>query len=271
MSVSAGYLKFAGNRKVQAVSYGVQVVYYPDDTLYHPYIGGSSPDIGVAGIIAYYDTTTWNMDTGARGGILAFIKTGAAAGYGVAIDTQDVGSPPASGSIDFSGGLIQLKYMWVYSEGDDGSLTAYHERLFPLFKPDFASIPAPQGTWDSVVAPVGSFDMDSYCGAQYGKDWSSGTAPDWQTVFTPDDKEAGTIHAMVQEGSTYQYQVWGYLRRGTSVDFQKGTGEAGFIDIGNATNKVKVQNSSGAIQVGLTANATLKVRIRIQRYKALFT
>lgn len=91
----------------------------------------------------------------------------------------------------------------------------------------------------------------------------------WQTVVTPANGENGEIWALftdTDDSSKKRLQIWKWSKTGGAVSFTT-SGTAAIVDIGESTIKLKLQDSSGAIQVLHTAeaNRTCACAIRIVR------
>lgn len=99
----------------------------------------------------------------------------------------------------------------------------------------------------------------------YRQTWTGPvTAPSWQTIFTPDTNEAGELIIYVFTNSSLsEIKKISYFKSGSSTVLFTSTA---------AFSGCYVQNSSGAIQIGLSANIStgtvIIASIKVTRYQA---
>lgn len=94
----------------------------------------------------------------------------------------------------------------------------------------------------------------------------------WQTILTPTNGESGEVWALftdTADSDKKRLQIWKWAKAAGTVTFTT-SGTAAVVDIGEATIKLKLQDSSGAIQVLHTAgvNRTCACAIRLVRTTA---
>ena len=91
----------------------------------------------------------------------------------------------------------------------------------------------------------------------------------WQTILTPANGESGevwTLFTDTADSNKKRLQIWQWQKAAGAVTFTT-SGTAGIVDIGESTIKLKLQDSSGAIQILHTAgaNRTCACAIRLVR------
>lgn len=187
---------------------------------------------------------------------------------------------------NYGGGIIGCSSsfaMWAdYADPGTGPVwpfsaeapTSGYAQYLSEYVSDFDSLPV---TASGVIETDSITDGASVLRASWGKDWTSAaTAPDWQSVLTPDVNEAGIMQVSFRDTDTgtnlYRYREYAYIKESASlVTISKVDANPDVV----YADDIQVQNSSGVIQIGLinslAVTKTLHVRVRFDRFKAVLS
>lgn len=121
-------------------------------------------------------------------------------------------------------------------------------------------------TTGAIVAETITRNNDSYT-LSHTYSWAS--ANNWQTVLTPANGESGEIWALftdTDDSDKKRLQIWQWSKAAGTVTFTT-SGTVAVVDIGESTIKLKLQDSSGSIQILHTAgaNRTCSCAVRFVR------